>query len=78
MSRVDVADVKDLAEGLPLWLRVKTELRRGPLTLAALAEELGAPVNSIEKAVKRKSAVFTRLSGPDGIARVALLETRAA
>jgi hypothetical protein len=48
------------------------------MTLAAIAEELGSPVNSVEHAVRRHPKLFTRVSGKDGIARIALLERDAA
>ena len=35
-TRVNVADVDDLASALPLWQRMKAALRTGPLTLASL------------------------------------------
>jgi hypothetical protein len=72
---IAVADVGELAEGLPLWQRVKSIVKTRPETYAALADELGAPVDSIVKAVKRKNLVFTLVSGSkDGITRVALVE----
>ena len=74
--RVDVADVQDLAVELPLWVRMKHAVAHRPMTLAALAEELEANVGSLDKAAKRKSKVFTRVDGDDGVARIALLERR--
>ena len=44
--------------------------------MVALAEELDAKVDSLEKAVKRKHRVFTRVDGDNGVARIALLERR--
>lgn len=77
-SRVDVAGNRDLAAELPLWMRMKHALSRGPQTLARLAEDLGANVETLDRTVRRKSAVFTRVPSPDGISRIALLESRAA
>jgi hypothetical protein len=72
---IAVADVGELAEGLPLWQRVKAIVKTRPETYAALADELGAPVDSIVKAVKRKNLVFTLVPGTkDGISRVAIVE----
>ena len=48
-----------------------------PKTLVSLSEELGAKVDSLDKAVKRKNRVFTRVDGPDGVARITLVERRA-
>jgi hypothetical protein len=52
-------------------------LRRGPRTFAQIAEELNAKMDSVTEAVKRSDG-FTRLSGPDGVDRIALVERRIA
>lgn len=75
--RVNVADVAALSVQLPLWVRVRHVVAQQPMTLALLADELGEKVDSVQKAVKRKDDVFTRIDGPDGVARIALLERRA-
>jgi len=75
---VNVAEVNELAESLPLWQRMKTALCRGPQTLARLAEDLGASVDTLDRTVRRKTGLFTRVSGPDGVSRIALLESRVA
>ena len=74
--RINVADVADLSVQLPLWARIKHAVTEQPMTLVLLAEELGAKVDSVDKAVKRKPTVFTRIDGDDGVARIALLERR--
>lgn len=76
VERIAAATVEDLVEHLPLWARVKDGLQHGPRTLASLAEELGAKVNTLEKIVKRKTGLFTRVLGVDGIARIALVDRR--
>jgi hypothetical protein len=81
VSTVDLAKVDDLAPGLRLWYRVKVALQDGPpRTVAELAEELGEKVDSVDKAIKRKSAgkdpLFTRIPSPDGVAKIALVERR--
>jgi len=73
---VDLATVEGLADSLPLWLRMKHAVSRGPQTLATLADELGAKVETIDRTVRRKNGMFTRVPGTDGIARIALVETR--
>ena len=75
-TRVDPRDVEELAVSLPLWQRVASELRGGPQTLIQLAEGLDAKVDSIEKATKRKTKLFTRVPGNDGVYRLALVERR--
>ena len=47
-----------------------------PMTLAALAEELDAKVDSLEKAASRRPKVFTKVHDDDGIYRLALVERR--
>lgn len=77
IDRVDVASVDELAGSLPLWQRMKDALRDGPQTLASLAADLGAPVDSIDKAVRRKSTLFTKVSTfEDHVTRIALVENR--
>ncbi len=76
-ERVDLRDVQELAPQLPLWQRIAHELRQGGAqTLARLAEDLDAKVDSVEKAAKRKADLFTRLTGDDGVYRLALVERR--
>lgn len=79
IERVDVATVDELAAALPLWQRMKNALKDGPQTLASLAVDLGAPVDSIDKTVRRKSLLFTKVTNfDDHIARIALVENRRA
>ena len=75
-TRIDVADVSDLASELKLWQRIKRLIASKPLKLVEIAEELSAPVDSVSKAVDRKKTVFTKVHGDDGVYRVALLENR--
>jgi hypothetical protein len=74
--RLDVASIDDLAEALPLWQRIKHAVGSRPLTSVALSQELGNPIDSIDKAVRRKPKLFTRVEGEDGVTRIALLEGR--
>ena len=68
--------MEELATSLPLWQRVASELRAGPQTLVQLAEGLDAKVDSIVKATNRKTNVFTKVPGDDGVYRLALVERR--
>lgn len=77
VQRVDVRDVNELAEALPLWQRMKHVLNTGPKTLALLADELGANVETLDRTVRRKSAVFTRVPSSDGVTRISLVDSRA-
>ena len=75
-SRVDVRDVNDLADSLPLWQRMREVVRHGPQTMAAIASELNhANVESLDRIVRRQKNVFTKITGPDGVHRIALVET---
>ncbi len=78
VEKVSTASVEELVTTLPVWHRIKDALKSGPQTLGSLAEELGAKVDSIDKAVKRRGQLFTRVSGADGIPRIALVERRTA
>jgi hypothetical protein len=78
VTRTSLADVPDLAEKLPLWQRVKHAVSHGPKTLISLAEELGANVETLDRTVRRKNGLFTRVDGQDGITRIALVESRVA
>jgi hypothetical protein len=74
--RADVADVEELAAALPLWQRMRQLLgeAREPLTAATIAEQLGAPVKTVEKVVIRsKGRMFARLDGADGVSRIRLV-----
>jgi hypothetical protein len=75
-ERIDITSVDELAEALPLWQRIRHAVQHTPQTLITLAQELGKPVDSVDKAVRRKNGMFTRIAGADGITRIALLETR--
>ncbi|MCL4848101.1 MAG: hypothetical protein KJ066_16285 [Acidobacteria bacterium] len=78
VRRRDVADVgDDVAATLPLRLRIRSALRRGPLTYIELAAELSAKVDTVERTVQRHPGLFTRVSGKDGVLRAALLERSA-
>lgn len=52
-SRVDLADVSDLASKLSTYERITAALKRGPMTVAALADELDAKADTVEKTIKR-------------------------
>ena len=52
-------------------------VRHRPLTLAALAKELEAKVETLERTVRRKGNVFTKVSGSDGVTRIALVARQA-
>lgn len=76
VTPINVADVSELASGLPLWQRIKNAVRAKPLTLVAIADELDTTVKIVDTTVRRKPLLFARVSGPDGIDRIALMERR--
>ena len=77
-ERVDLATVPELAGGLSIKQRVRASIRSTPKTIAELATELGVKLNSVEQAVNRGKDTFTKVAGPDGIYRIALLDLRRA
>lgn len=78
VEKIPAASVEELVDALPIWQRLKDALRAGPRTVVSLAEELGAKADTIEKAVKRRNGIFTRVLSQDGIQRIALVERRTA
>ena len=75
----DIGAVDDFASSLPLWQRIVTVLKAGPQTLASIASELGHEnVESLDRIVRKHKQLFQKVSGNDGIMRVALLDRRAA
>ena len=76
----DLATVEGLADKLPVTVRVAAALRRGPTTIARLADDLGAKADTIEKTLRRgEGRRFLRVvDHPDGITRWALLERQTA
>ena len=75
--RIDIADVEELASGLPLWQRMRQAVKHRPQTIAELATELDAKPDSVDRMVRRHKHLFTRVPGGDGIHRIALVEKRA-
>ena len=77
-TRTDIASVDDFAEHLPLWQRIKAVVKTGPQTLATIASELNHDkVDSIDRIVRKHKALFTKVTGSDGVQRVALIDRRA-
>lgn len=76
VRRIDLADVDDLAMRLPMAERIRQVLRRGPLSIASIAEQLDVAPDTIKKTVKRKPTFFTRVPSADGAGRIALVERR--
>lgn len=75
VQRTDLATIEGLSDRLPHWQRMAAALKRGPRTLVSLAEELGANVDTLDRTVRRKNGLFTRVSNsPDGVTRIALVE----
>lgn len=77
VSSCNVADVPELAEGLPLWMRIRDEVRNGALTIAELSNRLDAKQDTIAAAARRKPLVFQKVLTSDGIHRIGLAERRA-
>jgi len=74
-TRTNLATVDDLADRLPLRQRIEHLLKGGALTLATIAEELSAKVDTVNKTVTRdEGRRFVKVPGPDGIYRIGLAE----
>lgn len=69
----NVADTAELADGLPLWHRMRETLRQGPLAIHELADRLEAKPDTIAHTARRKALLFTRVLSADGIQRIGLL-----
>ncbi len=76
VRRVSVADTPELADSLPLKDRMRHAVRLQPMTAAALADELGAKVETVERKVRAYPKLFARVLGSNGITRIALAERR--
>jgi hypothetical protein len=77
VRNVDLATVEGMADKMPLHARISALLKRGPLTFAEIATELDAKLDSVIKAVERRDG-FTKVPGPGGVHRIALVERRTA
>ena len=77
VRNVDPATVDGLSQSLPLGLRMMQLLKGGPMTIAAIAEQLDAKGDTVKKAVQR-SPSLTKVLSADGITRIALVERRIA
>jgi hypothetical protein len=78
-SRVNLGDVEGLAAKLSTFERVVYALKRGPLTVAQLADELDAKVDTVEKTVRRwaTKGKLVRLEAQNGTpTRYGLAELR--
>jgi hypothetical protein len=78
VRRVEAASVDDFAAKIPIAQRMAHLLRGGARTIAEIAAELEAKVDSIEKSAKRNARVFTRVVGADGVSRIGLVARRGA
>jgi len=64
VERGDLMQFTETAEKLPLDRRITDVLGRGSMTVADIADEIGATTESVRITMKRKTNQFTRL--PDG------------
>jgi hypothetical protein len=73
IARSDVNDSAELADRLPLRVRIRSALRSGARTYVELADMTEADSEVIRKTISRdKSGAFLRVVGPDGIIRTGL------
>jgi hypothetical protein len=77
--RTDITDVDELAASLPLWQRMRGALQRGgPQPVAALASELNAKPETLDRIARKYGQLFTKIRRADGETRLALVERRTA
>jgi hypothetical protein len=77
-TTIDATTIDEVASSLPLWQRIKGIVAGGPQTLAIINHELQhGNVESIDRIVRKHNTLFTKVSGSDGVTRVALRERRA-
>jgi hypothetical protein len=73
IRKADVRDEPDLDSQRAVRFRIADELRAGPRLVADLAEDLGVPVDTVRKTLKRGTGTFVRSHRPDGIEQWGLL-----
>jgi hypothetical protein len=77
-DRADLATIDDMVEMLPLWQRIRRVVLGGPQPLHAIASELNYEnVDSLDRIVRKHKHLFTKITGADGVHRIALVERRA-
>jgi hypothetical protein len=77
VRNVDPATVDGFNQTLGLHARLTHLLKGGPMTITAMAKDLDAKPDSVQKAVNRaKGKAFISIAGKDGIDQWALLENR--
>jgi hypothetical protein len=64
VRKSDPGENENLSQHLPVRVRMIAALKRGPLSLAALAEEAGAEADTVRRTARRYSNLFVTL--PDG------------
>jgi hypothetical protein len=79
VAATDIAEDDQLATKLPVSARIAHLLKSGPQTIARLAEELGAKVDTVEKSLRRgEGKSFIRVTAENGVFHWALLDRRVA
>ena len=69
-----VADVEAFAATLPLYQRIRAELRQGPQTREQLAEALDAKPETLRRTINRgiEKGHLVKFPGPGGVERIGL------
>ena len=66
-SRVEITDIPELAKEEPLWIQIRADLKRGPMTVEALSEDLGVEEASIRTNLNRHKETFVKTEKGWGI-----------
>ena len=60
VEQFDVSESEELSAALSIWQRIRALVATRPLTVAELADELDEKVESVSRAVRKKSLLFRR------------------
>lgn len=71
----DIADSDEMARSLPLWQRIASALKDGPMTTGALASDLEAKEDTVRRTIARYDKTFKRVLTDDGIHRFGLVRS---
>jgi hypothetical protein len=63
LASMDIAHEPELVARAPLWQQLRGALVHGAKPIPALARELGAKENTIEKTLRRYPTMFVQLRG---------------
>jgi hypothetical protein len=72
IAPTEITEAAELSDKLKLWQKIKGCLQHGPMTAAAIAEELEAKTDTVYKTLDRMDGLFGKFEGADNILRFRL------